>query len=375
MVRPITSKDVGLKVLREAPAEAESIDIVAVHGLGAHPDDSWCKNAGTAEEPRWRNWLIEDDMLLAVAPDARIMRYGYESQWFGQEAMQQSVSTVAERLLRALKRKREDVPSRPLLFVAHCFGGLVVLKVLLEAEQYPREWPCVFSSTTGLVFFGTPFRGTKAMNQMEMLEAARREYNSDEIQPVALEVLQPGNAYLQDLVDSFLKKLRDQTNKTRVVCFYELKSSNVGKIVGKQDQIRLMVSREEGCLDLTESTDKRSLSRTHFDMNKFGDAGEEDFETVAEVMQSMVKASPGLMLARSQCSSQPTRPHGNGSNLNQEGGDPETLYPGKFRGKCLWWSVAALFIILVALSLGVGLPIGLKKAKKNPVTPLNSVTR
>ena len=64
---------------------------------------------------------------------------------------------------------------------------------------------------------------------------------------------------------------------------------------------RLMVSRDEGCLDLTESTDKRSLSRTHFDMNKFGDAEEEDFETVAEVMQSMVKASPGLMLARSQC--------------------------------------------------------------------------
>jgi hypothetical protein len=35
------------------------------------------------------------------------MRYGYQSQWFGKEAMQQNVSTVAERLLRALKRKRK----------------------------------------------------------------------------------------------------------------------------------------------------------------------------------------------------------------------------------------------------------------------------
>jgi hypothetical protein len=301
MVRPITSKDVGLKVLREAPTEAESIDIVAVHGLGAHPDDSWCKNAGTAEEPRWRNWLIEDDMLPAVAPNARIMRYGYESQWFGQEAMQQSASTVAERLLRALKRKREDVPFRPLLFVAHCFGGLVVLKALLEAEQYPKEWPGVFSSTTGLVFFGTPFRGAEGMNQMEMLEAARREYHDDQVQPTALEVLQPGNAYLQDLVDGFLKKMRGQTNKTRVVCFFELKSSNVGRIVGKQDRIRFVVSQHAGCLDLSESTEKRSLSRTHFDMNKFEDAQEEDFETVAEVVQSMVEASPELLWARSQC--------------------------------------------------------------------------
>lgn len=75
------------------------------------------------------------------------------------------------------------------------------------------------------------------MNQMEMLEAARREYHNDQVQPAALEVLQPGNAYLQDLVDSFLKKMRGQTNKTRVACFFELKSSNVGRIVGKQDRI------------------------------------------------------------------------------------------------------------------------------------------
>jgi hypothetical protein len=110
-------------------------------------------------------------------------------------------------------------------------------QALLEAEQYPEEWPGVFSSTTGLVFFGTPFRGAEGMNQMEMLEAARREYHDDQVQPTALEVLQPGNAYLQDLVDGFLKKMRGQTNKTRVVCFFELKSSNVGRIVGKQDRI------------------------------------------------------------------------------------------------------------------------------------------
>jgi hypothetical protein len=120
----LSNDDIGLKVLREAPAAAQSIEyvrlqyllaqtdtrpssIVAIHGLGAHPDDSWCANAGTRESPRWVNWLMKESMLLAVAPDARIMRYGYQSQWFGKEMMQQSVSTVAERLLRALKRTRK----------------------------------------------------------------------------------------------------------------------------------------------------------------------------------------------------------------------------------------------------------------------------
>jgi hypothetical protein len=124
-VRPVTNDDIGLKVLREAPAEAEqSIEyvhqqylpaqththpssIVAIHGLGAHPDDSWCANAGTKESPQWVNWLEEERMLPAVAPNARIMRYGYQSQWFGQEMMQQSVSSVADRLLINLKRRRK----------------------------------------------------------------------------------------------------------------------------------------------------------------------------------------------------------------------------------------------------------------------------
>jgi hypothetical protein len=78
-----------------------------IHGLGAHPDKSWCANAGTRESPRWVNWLNEENMLPALAPNARIMQYGYESQWFGKEIMQQSVSTVAERLLEALHQTRK----------------------------------------------------------------------------------------------------------------------------------------------------------------------------------------------------------------------------------------------------------------------------
>lgn len=64
---------------------------------------------------------------------------------------------------------------------------------------------------------------------------------------------------------------------------------------------RFVVSESSGCLDLSDATIKHSLSRTHFDMNKFGRPTEEDFETVSDVVKDMIKASPGLMLARSQC--------------------------------------------------------------------------
>ncbi|KAF2266260.1 hypothetical protein CC78DRAFT_531667 [Lojkania enalia] len=135
---------------------------------------------------------------------------------------------------------------------------------------------------------------------MEMLEAAQREYNNDQVQSTALEVLQPGNVYLQEVVDGFLKKMRGQTSKTRIACFYELKASDVGKIVGGQSRTRFVVSESSGCLDLSDATSKYSLSRTHFNMNKFGKATEEDFETVAEVIEGMVNESPKLVWARSQ---------------------------------------------------------------------------
>lgn len=64
---------------------------------------------------------------------------------------------------------------------------------------------------------------------------------------------------------------------------------------------RFVVSESSGCLDLADATSKWPLSRTHFDMNKFGRPTEEDFRIVSKVVKDMIKASPGLLLARSQC--------------------------------------------------------------------------
>lgn len=71
------------------------------------------------------------------------------------------------------------------------------------------------------------------MKQSEMLEAAWREYDDTQVQAEVLRILEPGNEFLQDLVDDF-GKTRSQAHKAQVACFYELKPSNVGAIVGRQ---------------------------------------------------------------------------------------------------------------------------------------------
>jgi hypothetical protein len=61
------------------------------------------------------------------------------------------------------------------------------------------------------------------------------------------------------------------------------------------------VNKSSGSLDLSDATSKYSLSRTHFDMNKFGKPTEEDFEIVVDAVKVMLKAAPELMLARFHC--------------------------------------------------------------------------
>ena len=109
------------------------------------------------------------------------------------------------------------------------------MQALLEAQQDTKEWPGTFVSTTGMIFLGTPFRGAEGMSQVEMLAAAQREYQQDEIQPEVQKILEPSNEFLQEVVDQF-GKTRRQAHKAQVACFYELKSSNVGRIVGKSDR-------------------------------------------------------------------------------------------------------------------------------------------
>lgn len=81
------------------------------------------------------------------------------------------------------------------------------------------------------------------MSQVELLAAAREEYTDSEIYPEILQVLQPGNEYLQDLVDQFtrLRSTLPVLRDCRIACFFELKASNVGRIVGGRERRDRMV--------------------------------------------------------------------------------------------------------------------------------------
>lgn len=115
-------------------------------------------------------------------------------------------------------------------------------QALVKAYHDTKKWHGIFQSTTGLVFFGTPFRGAEGMSQSEMLQAALSEYEQEEVHTEVLTILDPGNELLQDLVDDF-GNTRSLPNKAQVACFFELEPSDVGAIVGKQRRTVSMLPR------------------------------------------------------------------------------------------------------------------------------------
>ncbi|CEI39890.1 unnamed protein product [Fusarium venenatum] len=137
-----------------------TVDIVAVHsldGLGSNVDGPWTWSSGQPKEPV--HWLRDSNMLRRKIPTARIMTFNYDSTWIT-NAPQTRVELHGEDLIRSLHNIRQD-KQRPVVFVAHGFGGLVVQ----ECEQglifalCDTEFEDILHSTAGFVSLGTPFRG------------------------------------------------------------------------------------------------------------------------------------------------------------------------------------------------------------------------
>lgn len=116
-------------------------------------------------------------------------------------------------------------------------GRINNVQAIVDAKRSNSKWPGIYTSTTGILFFGTPFRGAGGLNQTEMLRAIQSQYKYDQIQGSNLNILAPGNEILQDLLDLFFET-RQERNLARVACFFEEKPSNVGAIYkGSRTQV------------------------------------------------------------------------------------------------------------------------------------------
>lgn len=168
----------GISVVTEPGEGAGDVDVVCVHGLMGHPYDTWSSKT---------NQFYWPAHLTNEIPTARVMTFGYDAdpKSFLGQVSHNRLGDHARTLLQDLARERTKpaAKQRPILFVAHSLGGLVVKKALSDAEHYSdasKHLKAVAADTRGVIFLGTPHAGSGLATLPEIASRFMRGVNANQ---------------------------------------------------------------------------------------------------------------------------------------------------------------------------------------------------
>ncbi|OBT85618.1 hypothetical protein VE02_05176 [Pseudogymnoascus sp. 03VT05] len=138
------------------PGSPATADIIAITGLDGHAYGSW-RGKGNLGHMWLRKFLSKD------LPCCRTMIYGYNSK-----LSTHGVNTIMDYgrgLIEELKKVRntEELRERPMFFISHSFGGIILAHCLVKAVQTNEDdHPTIASlhrATYGMLLFGIPHKG------------------------------------------------------------------------------------------------------------------------------------------------------------------------------------------------------------------------
>lgn len=270
--------------------------VIAIHGIGANADGTWTSHGV--------NWLEHEEMLPSAIPDARIMRFAYESQWLGRNNVAQHPSGIAAQFLSALSGMRVEFPRRPLVLICHCFGGIAIQRAIIEAKIHSDDWLVVPRSAereprdivdcvAGIVFLGTPFRGSQAQTYAKMIGTI-------------WSYMERGNSKIYDLTEPNSQEQRDQLNNfVRIVnrqaipicCFYEQHKSDLGRIIKASPFKKEMIVVEETSATI-DGLRSIPLAANHFNMHKYSGPEDPNYKAVLPEIKKMVGEAQNRVSAR-----------------------------------------------------------------------------
>ncbi|KAK6700906.1 hypothetical protein SNK04_010842 [Fusarium graminearum] len=145
----------GLQLIAQGTSWTDrALDIVTIHGLQGY--DTWeYPTHGLGDSSETVFWVR--DFLPKDLPSARIFTYHYLSTAFCDG---QGITQAADKLLNKLKNLQADniERSRPLVFICHSVGGLLLQCALNKAFDNKGDTALnkIITATQGIIFLGTP---------------------------------------------------------------------------------------------------------------------------------------------------------------------------------------------------------------------------
>jgi predicted alpha/beta hydrolase family esterase len=137
-------------------------DVIFVHGLMGDARGTWHPQGKKDDKQSWLFWLGQD------LPDIGIWSIDYEvepSAWLGNAMPLTDRATNILELLNV-----NDIGDRPIIFVTHSLGGLLVKQMFRTAsDRQDKEWKNIVKKTRGIVFLATPHSGSNITNWVDYI--------------------------------------------------------------------------------------------------------------------------------------------------------------------------------------------------------------
>ncbi|XP_044277931.1 protein SERAC1 isoform X1 [Varanus komodoensis] len=146
-------------------------DVLFVHGLLGAAFKTW-RQQDVEQSAAEKDVDMEDDYsecwpktwLASDCPSLRILSVEYDthlSDWKAKCPVESYRESLAYRSTELLKKLRAaGIGDRPLVWLSHSMGGLLVKKMLLDASMDP-EMDSIINNTRGIVFYSVPHHGSR----------------------------------------------------------------------------------------------------------------------------------------------------------------------------------------------------------------------
>ncbi|MDZ8110053.1 MAG: hypothetical protein RM338_31270 [Nostoc sp. DedQUE12a] len=137
-------------------------DVIFVHGLMGHYRETWHPKGKRDDNDFWPAWLGRD------LPNVGIWSLGYEAEPFAWKGNTMPLVDRATNSLALLDTY--DIGDRPLIFITHSMGGLLVKQMLRHANDFgTARWKAIVEQTKGIVFLSTPHSGSDLANWIKYI--------------------------------------------------------------------------------------------------------------------------------------------------------------------------------------------------------------
>ncbi|KAL9627683.1 MAG: hypothetical protein Q9164_007527 [Protoblastenia rupestris] len=289
-------------------------DIVFVHGLQGHPERTWtgttavditrpvsddqkvkanCLGIRKEQKVFWPK-----DLLPVDRQDIRVMTYEYDSHIVKMKGLMHRVNNSdieehGESFLQGITSKRLTCLNRPLIFVAHSLGGLVVKEALVQSRYETRkDLKSTYEATFATIFFGTPHRGSDdaAWGQTLGCLAVAAQFDTNtrilhQLNPAA------GNSKLSQLRRDFSRMLHDRG--IQVHSFLEAEGKIGCACLGGQ-----VVHRDSSGLDEPHYELKDFINANHMNMCKFKGRDDDGYVKFLSALNRYISGLPQQTAAR-----------------------------------------------------------------------------